>query len=436
MDWTTNMLLLMGGFLLLLFFGIPVFYAFFLVNIVGMFAFMGGEAGLFQLITSMYESTTKFTLLPITLFILMGEIMFRSGIAGNMVDALDKWIGRLPGRLAILSVATGTLFATLSGASIGSTAMLGSVLLPKMEKSGYHRSMSLGPIMGSGGLSILIPPSGLAVILAIIAQVSVGNILIGIIVPGFILAGLYAVYVIIRCFLQPSMAPIDEMNKVSLTEKLILTLKYVAPLSLIIFLVVGTIFLGVATPTEAAALGTVGSFILAACYKSLTWKAVKEATESTVKISVMVLVLLAGGDAFSQILAFSGVSNGLSNYVLSLHISPSLIVAGMLAVLIVLGMFVNGAPLMMLTVPIFMPIIKVLGFDPIWFSVLVLLTVEMAQITPPYGILLFVMKGVAPEGVTIGEVINAAMPFLLMDLLLIAIIFAIPSVVLWLPGLM
>ncbi len=436
MEWYWSLTLIMGSFFALLFVGVPVVFSFFAVNIVGMYLLMGGIAGVEQMINSAYGGLTVFVLLPITLFILMGEVMFRAGVATRMIDALDKWLGNLPGRLALLSVASGTVLASLSGASIGTTAMLGATLAPELEARGYKKPMSIGPLLGSGGLAIMIPPSGLGVILAVLAEVSVGKLLIAIILPGLLMAVLYVSYIVVRCRLQPSIAPLYAVDPVPLVEKIRLTVKYILPLGLIVFLVVGFIFLGIATPTEAAALGTAGSFVLAACYRSLNWKVTREALESTLKISVMVLMILAAAQSFSQLLAFTGANRYLVQWAGGLPVTPLVLIMLLQLVILILGGFISGIPLMMITLPVFMPIVTSLGFDPIWFLVLMLINIEMAQTTPPYGILLYVMKGVAPPDTTMGDIIRSAIPFLICDLIAMGLIVTFPEITLALPDLM
>ncbi len=436
MDWQFAILIIFGSLIVLMITGMPIAFAFLVVNVIGVLIWWGGEAGLGQLILSTRESVTTFTLLPVPLFILMGEVMFQSGIGLHMILTLEKWLGRLPGRLSLLAVGAGTLFATMSGSSMASGALLGSVLVPEMEKQGYKKPMSLGPILGSGGLAIMIPPSALAVILGAIAEISIGKILIAIIIPGLIMAVLYATYIIGRCKLQPSLAPTYAVTPTPLSEKLISTARYVLPLGFIIFLVIGLIFLGVATPSEAAATGTFGTFILAAVYGRLNWQMVKKSVRGTVEITVMVFLIMMGATAFSQILAFSGASRGLIAVATSMPLAPIFIVLGMMAVLWILGMFVSVVPIMMITLPIFMPIIDALGFSPVWFAVIFLLNMEMATTTPPFGLLLFVVKGVAPPGTTMGDCYRAALPFLGCDLIALALIISFPSLAIWLPALM
>ena len=271
--------------------GMPVAFCFLLINLVGILLFWGGAPGLELLILTLFTSVTRFTLLPLPLFVLMGEVIFHSGIAPNMLDALDRWLGRLPGRLGLVAVGGGTLFATLTGVSMASVAMLGSTLVPEMEKRGYKKPMSLGPILGSGGLAFMIPPSGLVVLLAALAEISIGKTLMAIIIPGLLMATLYASYIIIRCKLQPSIAPAYDVPPTSLSEKLIPTVRYVLPVGFVIFMVIGVIFLGVATPTEAAATGAIATFILAAGYKRLNWQMVKKSVAGGLKTTLMILMI-------------------------------------------------------------------------------------------------------------------------------------------------
>ena len=436
MEWQIALLLFFGSLVVLLALGMPVAFSFLLVNIVFMFLFWGGQAGLEQLIESLFVSVASFTLLPIPLFIIMGEVMFRSGVAPRMMDALDKWLGRLPGRLGLLAVGGGTLFGTLSGASMASTAVLGSVLVPEMEKRGYKKPMSLGPILGSGGLAIMIPPSNLAVLLGAVGEISVGRILIAIIIPGLLMAILYATYIIMRCRLQPSIAPAYDIIPPSLSDKLISTVRYVLPLGFIVFLVVGFIFLGVATPSEAAATGALGTFILAAFYRKLNWDVVKKSVSSTLQVTVMMFMIIAGATAFSHVIAYSGASHALVEFAMALPLTPILIMAAMLAVSLFLGMFINLLAIIMLTLPLFIPVVHALGFDPVWFAVIFLLTLEMGATSPPFGLSLFVMKGVAPAGTTMGDTYRAALPFLGCDLVILILLLTFPTIALWLPNLM
>ncbi len=260
MEWWIVLLIIFGSLIFLMGTGMPVAFCFLLLCIVGAWLLMGGTSGLEQLNLSMYDSVAVFTMLPLPLFILMGDVLFYSGIAPFMIEALDNWLGRLPGRLSLLAVVAGTLLSTLTGASMATVAILGSTLVPEMEKRGYKKTMSLGPILGSSGLAILIPPSGLAVLLATIGKFSVGKFLIAIIPAGLLLAAIFAGYIILRCYLQPSLAPPYQVQNISLSKKLIDTGRYICPVVIVIFLVIGVMIMGIATPTEAAATGALGCF--------------------------------------------------------------------------------------------------------------------------------------------------------------------------------
>ena len=389
-----------------------------------------------QLIITIFGSLSSFTLMPLPLFVFMGEVMFLSGIAPNMLDALDKWLGRLPGRLGLLAVGGGTIFATLSGASMASVAMLGSTLAPEMERRGYKKPMSLGPILGSGGLAIMIPPSVLAVLLGAIGRISVGKILIAIIIPGLLMAVLYTTYIVARCRLQPSIAPAYDVTVPPLSERLMATVKYILPLGLILFLVVIVMFVGIATPSEAAALGSIGTLFLAFMYKRLTWDMLKKSFAGTLRITVMIFIIITGALAFAQILAFSGASQGLIELALSLPLPPILVIVMMQIILLVLGTFMDVVAMMLVTLPLYMPVILSLGFDPVWFAVIILLNLEMADVSPPFGLGLFVMKGVSSPDTTMGDIYRSVLPFLGCDLIAMILIIAFPALALWLPGLM
>ena len=436
MEWWSILLLIFGGLIVLMALGLPAAFCFLAVNVVGVFFLWGGEAGLMQLTYSITGSVATFKLLPLLLFILMGEVMFQSGVIPHMMDALDKWIGRMPGRLGLLAVGGGIIFSTLTGASMGSVAMLGSVLVPEMEKRGYKKTMSLGPILGSGGLAIMIPPSGLAVLMGAIGEISIGQILIAIILPGLLMAILYATYIIGRSWLQPHMAPPYKVPATPFIVKLVATVRYILPIGIIIFLVVGVIFLGVATPSEAAATGALGTFMLALAYGRLSWRVMKNAVSGTLKVTIMMLLIIAGAGAFSQILAFSGAIKGLAGLAMGLHLPPIFILISIQIILLFLGMFMSAVPIMMITIPMFVPIIITLGFSPVWFAVLFLLNIEMGTTTPPFGLSLFVMKSVAPPDTTIGDIYRAALPFLLCDAVAMALIIIFPVIALWLPNIM
>jgi tripartite ATP-independent transporter DctM subunit len=434
MEWYTAFSVLMATFFVLILLGVPVVFAFFGTNVLFLGYFMGA-AGFELLIQSVYGSLSVFILLPITMFILQGEILFRTGLVTRMIDALDGWLGPVPGRLSLLAVGAGTILASLSGASIGTTAMLTRTLAPAMQQRGYSTNMSVGPLLGSGGLAVMMPHSALGVILAVIAGVSVGKLLIAIIIPGFLLALCYVIYIVGVCAVDPNEAPRYAADKVPLGQRLALTFKYVIPLTVLIVAMIVVIFFGIATPTEAASLGTFASFALAAIYGRLTWAATRDAMFSTLKISVMVLAILAASQAFTQLLAYTGSAQKLVQLAGGLPIPPIWVIVLMHFITLLLGGPIGGIPLIMMTIPIFLPVVKALGYDPIWFCTAMLLNVELAQITPPFGILLYVVRGIMPN-TTMGKVTRAAVPIIIIQLIVMAMLIFIPALSLWLPSYM
>jgi tripartite ATP-independent transporter DctM subunit len=436
MEWWQLLSLMISGILALMFIRVPVAFAFLAVNIGAYIVLLGGGRGLEQLIRNFDSALTTFALTPIPFFILMGELAFHSGTAPNMIEALDKWFGRIPARLSLLSVGGGTLLASLTGSSISSIAVLGSTLLPDMERRGYKRPLSMGPILGSGGLAVLIPPSALGVLLASLGQISVGQFLIAIVIPGILTAVVLALYVIARIVVNPALAPKYEPVSVSLAEKLKLTVQYILPLGIIVFLVIGLIILGVATPTEAAAMGVVGSLILAALDGELNRRTITKALSETLKITTMILFIVAGSAAFSQILAFTGAANQLVRFVSGLDASSLIILIAMQLIVLVMGTFMEPVSIMLITLPIFVPIAQALGFDMLWFATLLLVNIEVGMISPPFGLGLFAMKGSAPEDTTMAQVYSAAIPIVLLYLAVMALLIAVPGLVTWLPSVM
>ncbi len=426
MEWWLIISLLFGGMVLLLLTNIPIAFAFLVVNIIGAYFFLGGLPGLVGVVTGAFTSITTFTLLPVPFFILMGELIFHSGLGLNAVNVLDKWLGNLRGRLSLLAIIMGVIIGALSGSTIATCALLGTILLPQMLEKGYSKNMSLGPLMGVGTVDALIPPNALTVVLASLAHIDVGQLLIAGIVPGIIMSALYFVYVLVWCHFFPKEAPMYVVPKVPLKEKVTATLQYLLPLGFIIFMVIGLIFLGVATPTEAAATGTLGSFILALIYRRLTWDIFKKSVMGTVRVTVMIFMIIIVSTTYGEILAFTGAAAGMTAFITNLTIPPIVIVIGMLAVILIMGAFMETVAIMMITIPIFMPVINVFGYNVIWFGVLMLIALETGLITPPFGVTLFVMKGVAPEEVSMADIWKAVAPYVIINLLCIALVLAMP----------
>ena len=371
-----------------------------------------------------------------SMFILMGELMFHSGLAYNSIDVVDRWLGRVPGRLGLLAASTGTIFAATSGSTMANTAMLGTVLLPEMKQRGYSTSMSVGPILGVGGLAMLIPPSALAVILASIGKISVSQILMAGVIPGVLLGVGFAAYIVIKAKLDPSCAPSYPVTSDSLWNRIYLSIKYLLPIGFIIFMVIGFIILGFATPTEAGASGVIATLLVTIVYRRLNWQVIKAALRGSLEITVMALMIIAASKTFSSVLAFSGATSELTGLVEGLVVHPLVILICMQLIIAFLGTFMESVSIMMICLPIFMPIANVLGFDPVWFGILTLINLEMGQITPPFGMLLFVMKGVVPDDIEFKDICWAAVPYIIFDIAIIAAIIMWPSIALWLPSLM
>ncbi len=435
MEWWLIMIILFGGLIVLMLTSVPIAFAFVLFNFVATF-FIMGPGGFSQVVLSVAESLMRFTLLPVPMFVLMGGVIFYSGMANRIIGVVDEWIGRLPGRLSLLAVASGTLFAALTGSTMGSAAMLGTLLVPEMRSRGYASSMYLGPIMAAGGLAMIIPPSALGVILGSLAGIHIGKLLIGGVLPGLLIAGMYALYIVFRAAIQPRLAPSYPVSPRPMSTKMVNLSKYVLPLAFIILAVLGSMFLGVATPTEAAALGAFAAFILAAIYGKLNWKVTKDSARTTIEITAMAFMIIAGSKVFSQLLAFTGVSRNLVEIVTSAQISPIFILIGMQLILLLLGCFMEQVAMMMITLPIFMPVVNALQFDPVWFGIMMLINLEIGMLTPPFGMLLFIMKGVVPKDVTMTEVYYAAVPFVILDIAAIGIIMAFPPIATFLPSIM
>lgn len=435
MEWYESLALLLGSILVLMAVGMPVALAFLAANIIGAWVFMGGERGVSALLNNGLGSLTKFALVPIPLFLLMGEVFFYTGLGARMFNAIDRLLGKLPGRLSYVTVLGGTGFSTLSGSSMGSTALLGSLMVPEMIKRGYKKHMSIGPILGTGGLAIIIPPSALAVLLATLAQIDVGALLIAGIIPGLILAALYIGLIWLQTRMDPDAAPAYEVEPMALSEKLSLFARDVIPMLSVMIIIVAMMVGGIVTPSEAAAFGALGVILLAIIFRCLTWEAMKNSVVGALKVTLMAYLIVFGSATFSQLLAFSGASRGLIRWASGFELDPILMLMVMFGVLLLLGMFMEQISMMLLTVPVFFPLAQSLGFDPIWFGLIMLLSLEISFTTPPFGLLLFVMKGVAPAGTTMRDIYTAAFPYMGCALLLVILLVIFPQLALWLPGL-
>ncbi len=436
MSWQLASLLLLGGSMVLLFLGMPVAFSFIAINIIGAILFLGGGAGLHQLLRNSSAAVVNFSLTPIPLFILMGEVLFHTGLAIKVIDAVERLIRQVPGRLAVVAVVAGTVFSAISGSTIATTAMLGSLMLPIMLSRGYHPTMATGPIMAIGAVDMLIPPSALTVLLGSLSGISISKLLIGGVVPGLILSVAFIVYIVLRVRANPALAPATPVEKLVGWARFDPLLRYVLPLVSIFVVVVGAMSGGIATPTELAALGALATMALAAAYGALSLDAMKKALHGTIGISGMILFIILGATTFSQILSFSGATEGIVSAIFSQQLSTFAILAGMMALLIFLGLFVDQVSMMLITLPVFMPIVQRLDVDLIWFGVLYLICMQLGLLLPPHGLLLMTMRGVAPPQVTMAHIFRAVVPYIVLSLVLLIMIIIFPAVATWLPALL
>ena len=434
MEWYWAAAILFGLGIALMMLGLPVAIAFFATNIVAAVLFMGGGQGIAQVINNGFGAMTNFALVPIPMFLLMGELFYHTGLATKCFNAADKLLGNVRGRLAYVTLIGGTAFAGPAGSSMGACALLGTLMVPDMMKRGYNKYLSIGPIMGVGGLAVIIPPSALTVLLATLGRTDVGDLLIAGIIPGLVLALMYGVLIWAWTVIDPSAAPAYAAEPVPRREKVRLFFVDVIPMVAIIVFSVIIMIVGWCTPTEAAALGAVSVVALAACYGTMTWQAFVKSVEGALRVTVMSFLIIFGSATFAQVLAFTGASSGLMNWGLGFNLEPMGMLMIMIGIILFLGCFMDQLSMMLLTAPIFFPLAKTLGFDLTWFGLIMLLALEIGYTTPPFGLLLFVMKGVAPPGTTMRDIYLAGMPFIACVMLLIGLIIVFPPLATWLPA--
>jgi len=433
MAWDAAAWLMLGGSTLLLFLGLPVAFSFLVINLVGAWLFLGGEAGLVQLVRNSVGSVASFSLTPIPLFILMGEVLFHTGLAVKVIDGVERLIREVPGRLAVVAVVAGTVFSAISGSTIATTAMLGSLMLPVMLQRGYHPTMATGPLMAIGAVDMLIPPSALTVLLGSLSGISISKLLIGGVVPGLVLSVAFIAYIVARVKLDPSLAPAASFTHYRGWERMRPFVLYVVPLVSIFAVVVASMSAGWATPTESAAIGAFATMVLAMAYRALSIGNLLQALRGTTAISAMILFIILGATTFSQVLSFSGASNGLVELIAGTGLPPLAVIAAMMLLLVFLGLFVEQVSMMLITLPIYMPLVQKYGVDPVWFGVMFLICMQLGLLLPPHGLLLMTMKGVAPPQVRMGHIFQAVLPYIAMSLLLLALVFFVPAVAVWLP---
>jgi tripartite ATP-independent transporter DctM subunit len=426
-------LLLFGALLLLLALGLPLSFVLGGVGMVGCY-FLWGEKGLFVAAAQAYGAMGKFTLLAIPLFIFMAMILERSGVAEDLYTMMHRWMGPLRGGLAIGTVLICTIFAAMAGISGAATVSMGLIALPAMLKRNYHKEIAMGSISGGGALGILIPPSVPMILYAALTGESVGGLFAGGIFPGILLALLFVLYIGIRCFLQPSLGPALPKEERASWEEKISSLRAVILPIIIILMVLGSIYGGVCTATEAAALGVLGAAISAAVYRKLTWVLIKEACYRTSNLTAMIIWILIGAYCFTSVYTATGAHELMEHLLLSIPGGRYAALFTMQAVFFILGCILDPAGIIMICTPVFVPVIESLGFEPLWFGVLFIMNMEMGYLTPPFGFNLFYMKAIAPPGVTMGDIYRSIFPFVMLQGLGLIIVIIFPSIALWLPA--
>ncbi|MBR9651331.1 TRAP transporter large permease [Thalassovita aquimarina] len=436
MIWWQILLLLVGVLAVQFAIGLPVAFAFLGANLIGAWMFLGGEAGLVQLVRNASGSVNSFALVPIPLFILMGELLFHTGLAYRAIDAVEKLLIRLPARLACVTVVGGTTFAALSGSSIANTAMLGGTLSQEMLRRGYSPTLTFGPAMAVGGIAVLIPPSALAVMLGSLSGISISQLLIGGILPGVMMAAAFLAFVILSAVIFPTSAPREtEADQLSFAERAKPFLRDVVPLSGIFIAVIGGMLSGIATPTEAAALGSVAAFVATLAYRQLTLANLITSLAETAKVSVSILFIIVASTTFSQILSFSGATSGLLGMIRAVEPTPMMLVLTMLGIILLLGCLIDQISIMMITLPFFMPLAHSAGIEPVWLGLMMLVAIELGLLTPPFGILLMVMQG-ASRATPLVQIYRAALPFIAIELAILALMLFLPGLTLFLPSLL
>ena len=431
MEAGTIFSLLLALFVLLLVAGAPVFAALGVASVFGL-VLHGGLGALSAVPDVLHRGISSYSLISIPLFILMGEVIARTSIGGKLFTMFLMWMHRLPGSLAVASVGSSAVFGAMSGVSVAGAATIGRFAIPEMLQRGYNPRLATGTVAAAGALALLIPPSIGFVLYGEVAGQSIGKLFIGAVLPALLVSLLMMIYVFVLCTARKDMAPIDGRLKYGWRQRIV-ALRDVWAALLIVLLVLGTIYLGVATPTEAAGMGAIGAFIVAAAYRELNLRMILEIFRSTAVTSGMILLILASALLFGYIMTRLMIPQKLVMTLASVDLPSWLMLTAIILFLLVVGMFLDVVSVIVITTPILLPVIVTMGFSPIWFGIILIITCEMAVITPPVGLNLYVIKGIAPQ-VSLNDIIRGALPFVGVELLSILILAAFPDIVLWLPG--
>ncbi len=427
----TMSVVVFGALFLTLSAGIWVGFSLFIVGFIGMTFFGTLPAGN-NMASSVWATIEKWEYVALPLFILMGEILYRSGISEKLFKSLVPWLHRLPGGLLLMNIIACTLFAAVSGSSAATTATVGRITLAEFEKLGYDRRLAIGSLAGAGTLGFLIPPSLIMIVYAILAEVSIGKMFMAGILPGLLLAGVYSGYIIYRGLKNPEIAP-QIQDSYTWGERVV-ALKDLAPTLLLILMVLGSIYAGIATPTEAAALGVFGATLFAFINRQMNLKILFECLIGAVKTNAMIMMIVMGAGFLSRVMGFLGIPAAITQTITELNLSPYMLMLYLGGFYIVLGCLLDGFSIVVMTLPIALPMVTMAGFDPIWFGIYLVLMVEVSQITPPVGFNLFVIQGLTGEPIL--KIARYALPFFFLMLFTTVILTLFPQIALFLPQIM
>lgn len=411
--------------------GFPIAYVLAGIGVIGVFLLSGGS-GLMAIPSFLYSEGSSWIIISLPLFIFMANMLLESGLAEDMYNMAYKWSGMIPGGLAIGTVIVCAIFAAMAGVTAVGTVSMGLIALPSMLKHGYDKKLCIGAIMSGGALGVLIPPSIIAVIYGSVTGVSVGGLFAGGILPGLLLTAILCIYILVRCIIQPHLAP-RMAERFTWAERFSSLRSMIVPVVLIV-LVLGGIYSGIATPTEAAAFGAAGSIVVCVIHRRLTWANLRAASERTLRLSVMIVWIMFGASCFTSVYTVSGAGDFITEAILALNLPPLGLIFGMMFIYFVLGFFLNPTAMCMITVPVFVPIVTAIGYDPLWFGILFIVVSELSYITPPFGYNLFYMRSIAPPSVTIGDIYGSVFPYVCCQAACLFCVIFIPELALWLPG--
>ena len=418
----------------LMFLGFPVAFCMMITAVLfGLAVF--GDRVVFQFIEKIDDLSTNFVFAAVPLFVFMGSMLERSGIADRLFEAIHIWTRRMPGGLAIATILMCILFAASSGVIGATESVVGLLTIPIMLRYGYDKGLISGTICAGGSLGTIIPPSVVAVVIGPLADVSVGDILYGMTFPGLAMAGLYLVYIATRCVLNPAFAPAipPSPDDPGLGQKLWISAKNLVPPVILIFAVLGSILLGWASPTEAAAIGAIASVALTILYGNFGWKALYEALIKTLKVTAMIMTVLLAGTLFTGVFIGAGGINTANNLIGEMKLSPWMLLGLMMAIIFIAGFFLDWISIVLIFVPIFTPLARTAGFDPVWFCVLFLVLIQTSYLTPPMAPAIFYLRAVAPPAITISHMYRGVVPFIVLQLATLAVTMVFPQLVTWLP---